>query len=155
LVRTTALLGRDEESLAWADQLLEACRTDLAFWDQRLSRANISAEEEAYFRHLIKQITDVQVATDIHASTLLHKLGRDADALVHIDAALEINPEHAELYSRRAELYLDLHRYDEAIKSIDTFLRLSTLTFDHPDIKRAWRLRTECEEQLRTARAAR
>jgi tetratricopeptide (TPR) repeat protein len=85
---------------------------------------------------------------------LLHKIGRDADALVHIDAALEVNPEHAELYSRRAELKKDLHRYDEAIKDIDNYLRLSSQPFDHPDIQHAWRLRTECEEELRTARAA-
>jgi tetratricopeptide (TPR) repeat protein len=154
LVRTTALLGRDAESLSWADQLLDACQTDLAFWDQRLTRSSISAQEEAYFRHLIKQITDIEVATHVHAATLLHKLNRDAEAIEHLAAALEIQPERAELYSRRAELNHDLKHYDEAIKDLDTYLRLSAQPFDHPDVKRAWRLRTECEEALRTARAA-
>lgn len=153
LVRTTALLGHDTESLAWADQLLEACQTDLAFWQQRLARSNISVQEESYFRHLIQQITEIEVAAHTTASSLLHKLDRDQEALVHIDAALAVYPEQAELYSRRAELEKALRRYDEAIKDIDTYLRMSAQPFDHSDIKRAWRLRAECEEKLRTARA--
>ncbi len=154
LVRTTALLGRDAESLAWADQLLDACQTDLAFWEQRLARPSVSAQEEGYFRHLIKQITDIQTATHLHAATLLHKLQRDPEAIAQLDAALEVNPEQAELYSRRGELNYDLKRYEPAMKDIDSYLRLSSQPFDHPDVKRAWRLRAECEEQLRTARAA-
>jgi tetratricopeptide (TPR) repeat protein len=153
LTRTTALLGRDAESLSWADQLLEAAQTDLAFWQQRLQRSDISAGEEGYFRNLIRQLMDIQCATHMHASTLLHKIDRDGDAVAHLDAAIEIQPERAELYSRRAELHEHLKRYDEAIKDIDTYLRLSTQSFDHPDVKRAWRLRSECEEQLRTAHA--
>jgi tetratricopeptide (TPR) repeat protein len=155
LVRTTALLGRDAESLSWADQLLEACQSDRTFWEQRLSRPSISVPEESYFRHLIKQITDIQVATHIHAATMLHKLNRDAEAIDHLNAALELNPEHAELYSRRAELNHDLKHDDQAIKDIDTYLRLSSQPFDHPDVKKAWRLRQDCEAALRTAETAR
>jgi tetratricopeptide (TPR) repeat protein len=153
LVRVTALLGRDAESLAWADQLLDACQTDLAFWQQRLARSSITAGEEEYFRRLIQSITEVQLATHIHASALLHRAGRDAEALAQVDAALAIKPDQAALFSRRAELQKDLRRYEEAIKDIDTYLRLAPQSFDHPDIKRAWRLRRECEEELRTARA--
>jgi tetratricopeptide (TPR) repeat protein len=154
LTRTTALLGRDAESLSWADQLLEATQTDLAFWEARLQRSDISAGEEGYFRNIIKQLEDIQCATHVHASTLLHKIDRDQDAIAHLDSAIEIQPERAELYSRRAELRAHVKRYDEAIKDIDTYLRLSTQAFDHPDVKRAWRLREECEAHLRTAHAA-
>jgi tetratricopeptide (TPR) repeat protein len=151
LVRVTALVGRDAESLRWADELLDACQTDLAFWQQRLARSSITAGEEEYFRHLIKQITEVQLATHIHASALLHRAGRDTEAIAQVDAALAIKPDEAALYSRRAELRKGLKRYDEAIRDIDTYLRLAPQGFDHPDIKRAWRLRRECEEELRTA----
>jgi hypothetical protein len=59
------------------------------------------------------------------------------------------------MYSRRAELQKRLGHPDKAIADIDQFLRLSTLTYDHPDVKRAWRLRKECEDAVRSASGAR
>lgn len=149
LIRVSALLGRDGESLDWCARHLEATTADLQFWEQRILRPDISAEEEAYFRGLIKRLTQRQIATHLHAATLLVNGGEKPAALQHLDAVAELDPERSEVFSRRAELALDLGRYDQAIVDIDTFLRLCQKNFDHPDVKRAWRLRGEAEAKKR------
>ena len=89
-------------------------------------------------------------ATRVHASTILHRLKRNEGALIHLDAAIALDSERPELYSRRAEIQQSLGHPDKALVDIDQFLRRSTQNYDHPDVKRAWRLRKECEDALRT-----
>ncbi len=149
LIRVSALLGNDRESLDWCARHLEATTADLNFWQQRILRPDISAEEESYFRSLIKRLTHRQVATHLHAATLLVKSGDKAEAIGHLDVVAELDPERSEVFSRRAELALELGRYDQAIVDIDTFLRLCKKDFEHPDVKRAWRLRGEAEAKKR------
>lgn len=155
LLRVHGLLGDAKSSLVWAEKLLATTQVDLDFWNKQLLRPDMSSDEEARFRGLAKQYSELQGKTRVTAATLLHELGRDADAEAQLSVAIELDPERAELYGRRAELRKAQKDYAAAIQDLDTFLRLSTLTIpsDHPDVRRAWNLQRECEEALRTARA--
>lgn len=149
LMRVHGLLDEKEQSLAYAERLLVTTQTDLDFWQKQLTRPQMSADEETRFRAFVKQYTQLQVATHVAASIVLHELGRFPAAEEHVEKALDLDPDRAELYGRRAELRKQLGRYQAAIDDIDAFLRLSTNAFDHPDVLRAWNLRRECEEALR------
>lgn len=155
LVRVHGLLGDKAQSLAAAERLLATTQVDVEFWNKQLARTDMAADEEARFRRNVKQFSALQLATHLTASVLLHELGRDRDALAHVDAALRVDPERAELYGRRADLRRAVGDPEGAIEDIDTFLRLSARPADHPDIVRAWSLRRECEAALATARVQR
>lgn len=155
LVRIHGLLGDKEQSLAAAERLLATTQVDVDFWNKQLGRTDMAADEEARFRRNVKQFAALQLATHLTASVLLRELGRDPEALKHVDAALAIDPERAELYGRRAELRRAVGDPKGAIEDIDTYLRLSTRPADHPDVVRAWSLRRECEAALNTKQAQR
>lgn len=148
LQRVNALLGRNEESLKWAQDLLAQTDRDIAFWEQQLARTDLRAEEEARLRAFLLDSRDLAVATHLSAATLLVKLDRKSDAAAHLDGAILLAPDQASAYSRRAQLLFDLSRFEEARANLDEFLRLSRLDFDHPDVQRAYRLRADCERLL-------
>jgi tetratricopeptide (TPR) repeat protein len=118
------------------------------FWQKQVVGSDVTAENEKLYRERINHLVDLELATRIHASTLLHRLGRNEGALTHLDAAIALDSERPELYSRRAEIQQSLGHPDKALVDIDQFLRRSTQNYDHPDVKRAWRLRKECEDAL-------
>jgi tetratricopeptide (TPR) repeat protein len=153
LMRVHGLLGEKEKSLGWAEKLLSTTLTDLEFWKKQMLRAEMSADEETRMRNLVKQYSELQSKTHLTASILLHDLGRDSDAEAHVTLAIEIDPQQAELYGRRAELRMAQKKYDLAKQDLDTFLRHSTRPFDHPDVRRASNLLRECEEALRTVKS--
>ncbi len=153
-MRVCALLSRLEDSISYADKLVETIRPTREFWEKQILRPEITAEDERLYRERIRHLVDLELATRLHASTLLHQLSRDEGAAVHLDAAIALDPERAELYSRRGARQKSLGPPDKAIADIDRFLHLSSDNFDHPDVKRAWRLRKECEDAVRTAEAA-
>jgi len=149
-MRVTALLGRIEESLSYAERLILVIGPTREFWQKKVLGSDVTIENEKLYRERINHLVDLELATRIHASTVLHKLGRNEGALTDLDAAIALDPERPELYSRRAEIQQSLGHPDKALVDIDQFLHRSTQTYDHPDVKRAWRLRKECEDALRT-----
>ncbi len=156
LVRTAALLGDEEASLSNAEKLIGILREDRRFWETSLVRPEISSEEEARFRKLARAQSDLEIAARLHAATLAHKLGREQRAIDHLNGVIELKPDLAEAYSRRAEGQMSLGRYREAHADLDSFLRLSAgRKSDDPDIKRAYSLMSECERKVREASAAR
>jgi tetratricopeptide (TPR) repeat protein len=154
-MRVTSLAGRLEESTVYADRLIATVRPTREFWEKQILRPEITAEDERLFRSRTRYLQNLEISARIHTSIVLHRIGKDERALEHLDAAAVLNPDLAELYSRRAELHRALGHPDVAIVEIDKFLRLSQETYDHPDVKRAWRLRKECEDEVRTAEARR
>ncbi len=150
LQRVLALQGRYEESLSWARTLLEQSELEMEFWRTQLRRPDLSANEEQRLRSLLEGSSRLQVETRLSAATLLVALGRPADALLQLDGALELEPERSEIHSRRAQLLQELGRYREAAASIQEFLRLSELPFEHPDVRRAYALLSECESLSRS-----
>jgi tetratricopeptide (TPR) repeat protein len=153
LQRTWALLGNDEESLKWSAALLTTTTEEIKFWKKQLEAKDLTSRDEERYRNNKQGAERLQVETNLTASTLLRRLGRKSEAVSHLDQALALAPSRADIYSRRAELLYDLARYDEAIANVDEFLRLSKLAFEHPDIRRAYQLRSDCESALKRASA--
>lgn len=138
-----------ESSLQWARKLLDITGAELDFWNQQLERPDLTASEEQRLRSLVTSATNLQVATLLTSEGLCRQLGRWDDALAAIDALVERRPDLPMGHSLRAQVLHRLGREREAIESLDTFLRLSQLDFDHPDIRRAYALRSACELALR------
>ena len=67
---------------------------------------------------------------------------------------LALRPEQSNVHSQRAQLLQEGGHHAEAIASIDEFLRLSNLDFSHPDIRRAYNVRSISEAALRKRPAA-
>jgi tetratricopeptide (TPR) repeat protein len=154
-MRVSALLGRLEDSVSYAGKLIAVIGPTREFWQKKVLSPEVTVDNEKLYRERVDHLLGLELATRVHASTVLHKLGRDEAAKTHLDGAIALDPERPELYSRRAEIEKSLGHPDQAIADLDQFLRRSTLTYDHPDVKRAWRLRKECEDAVRTAEAGR
>lgn len=149
LSRASSLLGRDEESLTWAEAVLQITSTDRAFWQNQLRRPDVSANEEERLRGNIARLNEIELALLLKASSTELRLGRRERAIDYLTRVIEIDPSLAEAYSRRAQLLIELGRYEEAIAGIDRYLRLAGLPFDHPNVQRAFELRQACEQALR------
>ncbi|HEV8114032.1 MAG TPA: hypothetical protein VGR31_14760 [Planctomycetota bacterium] len=154
-MRVSALLGRLDASIEYADKLIAVIGPTRDFWQKKVLGPEATVENERLYRERVNHLVDLELATRVHAATILRQLGREEAALAQLDAAVALDPQRPEMYSRRAELQKRLGHPDKAIADIDQFLRLSTLTYDHPDVKRAWRLRKECEDAVRSASGAR
>jgi tetratricopeptide (TPR) repeat protein len=81
------------------------------------------------------------------------ELHRPEVALEHLDAAHKLDPDRLDLLARRAQVLAELGRHKDAIADVDAFIARSELDSNHPDIRRAWQLRTECERALRAEQA--
>lgn len=148
LQRVAALRGDHEAALNWSLKLLELSRQELEFWRGDLARPNLSATQEAEIRRLLAGGTKLVLETHMQASTLLVKLGRKREGVEQLDAAAQLDPQRAEIYSRRAQLLMDLGDHANARRDIEQFLKLSPLDVQHPDVQRALDLLSECEVAL-------
>ena len=149
LVRVTALTGQFEDSLAWCEAVVRITESDRLFWRSHLERGNISAREEERIWSNIRKLRDLEQAIRLHAATVLNmELDRPAEAAAELDAILAFYPEIPEVHSQKAQILVKLERYEEAIASIDSYLRLIGHDFDHPDVQRAYRIRGDCEAAL-------
>jgi tetratricopeptide (TPR) repeat protein len=148
LQRVSALRGDYEESLGWGSQLLQICQAEGEGWRRALDTRELSQTEEDVANESIRSVTDLEIETRLFSTSILHRLGRTGEALEHLRLSIEVAPERADLYSRRAQLQSEVGLYDEALADLDRFLRLSTLDFEHPDVRKAYELRSFCEGRL-------
>jgi len=146
--RVYALRGEKEKALRWSQELLDKSAAEAEFWTRQLERPDLSADEEARLRALLAGSEKLQIETHLQASTLLAGLDRPAEALEHLDRVLELDPEQAEVHSRRAQLLHRLGRIEEAIASLENYLRFSEGGFDHPDVARAMDLLARWKGEL-------
>jgi tetratricopeptide (TPR) repeat protein len=147
-VRVHSLLGNDEKALEYADAILVTTGTDRTIWNRQLERPNLSVGEEDRIRKILARLTDLQAAVLLQASSIAVRLKRPERAVEYLERLLEIDPDLPEAHGRRAQILIELQRYEEAIAGIDDFLRLSGLPFDHPFVQRAFELRSACELAL-------
>jgi tetratricopeptide (TPR) repeat protein len=154
LQRVHALLGDVRASLEASERLLELADAEIAFWRAELARPEIRVEYEAELRRRISASSKLLTETHLSASTALVALGRAPDALAHLGRALEREPARAEIYSRRAQLELQLGRAQPACADLRMFLKLSTLPVEHPDMQRALDLLREGEAAVAKETAA-
>jgi tetratricopeptide (TPR) repeat protein len=152
LVRVEALLGENDASLGHAEKLITLLRADRKFWEASLVRPEISADEENRFRKLSRVQAELEVAIHLHMASLLDQKQQEQAAIEHLDAVIELKPDLASAYSRRAENRMALSQYVEAKSDLDTFLRLSTgKSANDPDIMRAYQLLGDCMRKARDA----
>jgi tetratricopeptide (TPR) repeat protein len=154
LQRVHALRGEYQKSLDWAEDLLEGSKAEMEFWRERLRRPELSATEEERLRNLLRGSTELQTATHLTAATLLVALDRKEEAVAHLEGAAVLEPDRAEIQSRRAQLLSELGRPEEAALAVQAFLRNTKLPFEHPDVQRAYDLLSECERAARREAAA-
>ena len=148
LQRVSALLGDYEGALDWSRQLLELSAVDLDARLATLHGADLTASEEDAMRSLVRDSVDLQVETHLFRTSILHRLGRTPEALTHVEQAISLDPDRADLYSIRAQLSAEIGLFEEAIADLDLFLRLCQHPFEHPDVRRAYDLRAECERRV-------
>jgi tetratricopeptide (TPR) repeat protein len=152
LQRTTALLGRLDESVAWSRRLIESTDVELHFWRERLERPDLSADEESDFRRFVRQAQSLQVASRLHLANVLRTLGRLEEAEAELSAILALDPRRHDVVGRRAQLRATMGRWADALQDVEEYLRLTPDPYEHPDTQRAYRLKAECEEHLATAK---
>jgi tetratricopeptide (TPR) repeat protein len=151
LQRVYALTSEYEKSLTWSEQLLERSGAEREAWERMLTHAELTEAEETLFRENVRIATRLQIDTHVFASTILYRLERYDEALEHLDFVIEAVPLLPQSYSLRAQVYIAQGNLEEAILDLDHYLRLSDEPFEHPDVRRAFTLRTECEQQLAQA----
>jgi tetratricopeptide (TPR) repeat protein len=154
LARVTALLGRDTESLAWSDALLGDLQDAVEFWKRNLERADLTAREEDTYRALLADNIRLEIKTRLHAAVIARRMKANDIALENLNRILELDPKQTGVQSRRAQLLFEVGDYEGALAAIERFLTLSTDEFDHPDIRRAMNMRSDCEEHLAAAAKA-
>ncbi len=154
LQRTHALLGQYDQALDFGQRVLVLSERESDDFQRFLAAPELSTREEQRLRESERRARVLRVETHLLMADIQTHRGEPAEAASHLDRALALDPTRVEAYSRRARLRLDGGEHHQAIEDIDTFLRLSTLPYDHPDVRTAWALRGEAEAALRRRRAS-
>lgn len=150
LQRTWSLLGEWEKSLGYAEQLIALSRAESEDFQRLLASGRLSAQQEQELRTSEQRGRTLRIDTHMLAADLLVALERPDEAVAHLDAALELDPERVDALGRRGELRHRLGDHGGAIADIDAFLRLSTsLPYEHPDVRKAYDLRAAAEAARR------
>ena len=110
----------------------------------------MSPREEAACRRSIDQLDRLATSVHLNSYTILAASKSLNAALAQLDSAASLNPSDSTIYSRRAELLLELGRHAEALSSIDFFLSSTDETFNSEDVRRAFQLRAACQAALDT-----
>ncbi|MEW6071805.1 MAG: tetratricopeptide repeat protein [Planctomycetota bacterium] len=152
LQRVYAQLGDFATSLRWSEAVLADAERELASWRELLTAGDLTEEEEHLFRTNESAAVELLKETHLFAASLLQGIDRPAEAAQHLDQVVEIDPSIPQVYSRRAQLHAEAEEWDLAIADLDRFLRLAeALPFEHPDVRRAFDLRADCEARLAAA----
>lgn len=148
LQRVEALLGDYDKSLSWSELLLERAQGELEAWQRMLRSEDLTADEERLYRTNEQDAIELCNQTHLFAATILYELDRYEEAIQHLDAVARTEPGLAEIYGKRAQLLAEVGDYRRAIEDIDRYLRLSDEPFEHPNVRRAFELRSQYEGRL-------
>jgi tetratricopeptide (TPR) repeat protein len=147
-MRVSAELERFDASLAHCARLIESVEGDRSFWTRQLQTQDISPSDEVILRERVKAHAALLVDAHLFAASVLHDVGRPAEALPHLDAVVRLDPTVSEAYSQRAQVLAGEGRLGEAVEDLDRFIARSEKPFEHPDIRRAFALRSEWARSL-------
>jgi tetratricopeptide (TPR) repeat protein len=156
----TASRFAQDAALRTSDLVTSACQQDISaatwtgerqpwvarrrWWSRRSMDASMRARICGVDQAALSART-LRRDTHMLASDILMRLDRPTEALAHLDEALEIDPDRPDALGRRAELRLRQGDHEGAIADLDTFLRLSPLPYEHPDVRKAYELRASAE----------
>ena len=148
-MRVSANLGKYHKSLGHCDTLISSVERDRTWWSDQLMTQDLSPSDEALLRTRVRDHAALLVDTHLFAASLLHSLGRGIEAIDHLDQVVELDPMLSQTYSQRAQLLAEAGRYSEAVADIDKFIGRSEMPHTHPDIRRAFDLRSEWSRSVR------
>ncbi|MSR62685.1 MAG: tetratricopeptide repeat protein [Planctomycetes bacterium] len=148
LQRVYALSGNYAESLAWSARILERTTEELASWRRMLEEKSLTDSEETVFRKNEHASLALETDTHVFAATLLFRLQRYDEALVHLDAVVASTPELAQAYSIRGQLRARVGQYEAAIQDLDRYLALSDAPYENADVQKAFELRAEAQKHV-------
>ena len=107
------LLKRYEEAVAVYDELLEKEPDNIDFWLNRMvCRLQYSSPNAAFFDKMIDKVRRLPSAGYLCLAEVLNDLGRQEEALVFVNKALERDARNVGAYVLKASLLLDLERFD-------------------------------------------
>ncbi len=151
LVRTTALLGEYEESIAYGREMIEAIKDSDKLNDRELyEEEGITASEESRrFRNKASN-REFEVKTRLHIVAILRIQGRLSEAIEELDMVIALDPFLAQAHSQKAQLLFEAGDFVKARASVTRFLemRAPTASLEDPDIKRAFELQERCDRQI-------
>ena len=104
--------------------------------------------EEAACRRSLDRLDRLESSVPLTSYTILATSASFAAALKHLSRASELDSTNAALYSRRAELLVDLGRHAAALTAIDSYLSRTEDTFESEDVRRAFQLRAACQAAI-------
>jgi tetratricopeptide (TPR) repeat protein len=142
-MRVSAKLGQNDASLAMCSRFVTSLERDRMFWAGRLQNQDLTPTDESTARKRVQGFDALLIDTHLFAASLLRGLGRAKEALPHLDRVVELDPSLNEAYSMRAQVLAGVGRLSEAVADIDVFIARSEKPYEHPDIRRAFDLRTE------------
>lgn len=153
LVRTTALLGEMEESIAYGRELIDSIRSSQRLVMIQLEDEGLSAEDETRLFENQRSNREFEVKTRLHIAFLLEELGRFNEAVSEFDEILVLQPDLPEAHSLKAQLLFDLGEFVKARTSIERFieLRARTASFEDPDIRKAYDFIERCDRAIATS----
>ena len=152
LVRTCALLGDFEKSLLWADELIASIHDSQDLVRIQLDAPNITVKEEASLREAAEGNGQLEVKARLLSARIYRDLGRKREAVAQLNAITALQPDLAAAYSLKGQLLVDLQDYVKARAALQEFLDLTQLSFEHPDVSRAFDLQDRCERSLAAQR---
>lgn len=149
LVRVTALLRREHESIEWARQLIDVLGESSRLRRIELEDPNLTAGRERELLESVRANTNMVVEAHLHIANLYYMLGLKQEVVDELSRVVELDPARGEAYAQRAQVLYQLGRYQQASDSVQRFLELSTdLTYDHPNIQEAYALQRRCRQAL-------
>ncbi|QDV06730.1 Tetratricopeptide repeat protein [Planctomycetes bacterium Poly30] len=150
LVRTSALLGRTQESIAHARSLVDAIQASQRLVANELDNTEITAaSEERLFKNRASN-AEFEVKTRLYIATALRREGDLSGAIDELDQIIALDPYLAQAHSQKAQLLFEAGDFVKARASITRFLemRAPTSTVNDPDIKQAFELRERCDRNI-------
>ncbi len=153
LVRTTGLMGRREECVGHARDLVEAIRASQRLVGNLLEDDGISAKRESELYDDQRMNRGLEIRTRMLMAQLLRQLDRPDEAVAELDEVIDLDPSYANAHAPRAQLLMELGEFRKAKYSIDTFLQMKaqSASFDDPEIRQAFDLQEQCARAIQAS----
>lgn len=149
LVRVTALLAREHESIEWSRRLITVLSESSRVRRMELEEPDLGAGRERVLMAAIRANAAMTVETHLHVADLYYMLDLKQETIDELSRVVELAPDESEAYGKRAQVLFELGRFQQASDSVQRFLELSTdLPFDDPNIRKAFELQSRCRAAL-------
>lgn len=143
-----SLRDEPEKSIEWGRKVVEQTNKGREEKEKILARAGRSVEAEGATRREMRRFLDAEVNSRSLMALMLHRQGKDREAVDELDRVLTIDPNRVEDYFNRGVCRQIAADYAGARRDFEVFLRRSSLPADSPTIRDAWDRIAECERHI-------